>query len=756
MKKRFLSKLVLGLCMFSVSTFFMAQTAEAAVYKTYGYIFSGLDSWTLMSIKDTDANGNMSNVPAIIQPGGRGYFSANYNGNTATVSGNFENYTPYWRVTAPEKTGYTFKGITENTPRGNFAMYSYPVGGNPYVLDVDAGIWYGRWMDRTDAENNAHYLRQDGSWSTIYASYEPNQYWYTANGALLTKVTFDSAIPNVPVPTNSNTVYFKAGTNHKGQAANCSTTELTATHTFNGYYCNGTQHFNKYGQSVPSKYTWAHDIDLAENWTYNPITLPTPSLTGYRFDGWYCDGKLVGYGGSGYVPTSNVTMYAKWTDVTAPTVDISATPTTWKNEDGVVKIRAVDNESGIASVQLYRKTATSNYQLVETWKENNGVYKNNYTYTDTGEDQFQYRVIVKDRTGNKTIKDSNIIYIDRTAPVATDTIIHSLGEYDAPVVRLRNADGTINSEAYGLYVSVSANDTKEKRTVSKIKNAYVKVYQKNNPSNVKYYDINEGAGVDLDNEEEQTSTIHTVPSVSTGKKVIVLTPTSLDNITAMNQTTFEKDIVIDVTKDFNGVLDLAYEVHIIDNAGNDSYDKYNNLRGENDREARLYATIKRLTLDDELENESAFRGGYKGVLTITTTGWVDQVDVKWPEEIYIGRAEDEKLNQVTMNYNALVHMAPESDPTIDMNGVFLSDKNRVTSPDTNNTTFTRVYQFYFWIPFYMERANNIQESTPYVVDLTAIRPYAYPQKNDGVAKLSVPFTIGDGNIFKRIRSSILY
>lgn len=91
-----------------------------------------------------------------------------------------------------------------------------------------------------------------------------------------------------------------------------------------------------------------------------------------------------------------------------------------------------------------------------------------------------------------------------------------------------------------------------------------------------------------------------------------------------------------------------------------------------------------------------------------------------------------------------------------MNGIFISDKNTITSPDTNNTTFTRIYQFYFWIPFYMEGANNIEDIQGYVVDLETRRYYGYSQVNNGITKLSVPFSVGNGSVFKRFRSSIVY
>lgn len=46
-----------------------------------------------------------------------------------------------------------------------------------------------------------------------------------------------------------------------------------------------------------------------------PVTLPTPSWTGYTFGGWYSDSSLtnkVGDGGYSYTPSGNTSLYAKW------------------------------------------------------------------------------------------------------------------------------------------------------------------------------------------------------------------------------------------------------------------------------------------------------------------------------------------------------------------------------------------------------------------------------------------------------------
>ncbi len=55
---------------------------------------------------------------------------------------------------------------------------------------------------------------------------------------------------------------------------------------------------------------------LVAQWTPGLYSLPKPTKTGYTFGGWYKESALtnkVGDAGASYIPTANVTLYAKWT-----------------------------------------------------------------------------------------------------------------------------------------------------------------------------------------------------------------------------------------------------------------------------------------------------------------------------------------------------------------------------------------------------------------------------------------------------------
>jgi uncharacterized repeat protein (TIGR02543 family) len=57
------------------------------------------------------------------------------------------------------------------------------------------------------------------------------------------------------------------------------------------------------------------------------LTLPTPTRTGYTFNGWFTavtSGTLVGVGGASYTPTGSLMLYAQWTVATPYTVTFNA------------------------------------------------------------------------------------------------------------------------------------------------------------------------------------------------------------------------------------------------------------------------------------------------------------------------------------------------------------------------------------------------------------------------------------------------
>ncbi|MBQ6043758.1 MAG: InlB B-repeat-containing protein [Clostridia bacterium] len=109
------------------------------------------------------------------------------------------------------------------------------------------------------------------------------------------------------------------------------------------------------------------------------VTLPTPTRTGYTFNGWYTEtsgGTKIGNGGASYTPTENVTLHAQWTQQKF-TVTISAgsggsvSPTSVANVPYGTTISVSSNTLTINGTTV-TATANSNYEF-DKWSVSNGA-----------------------------------------------------------------------------------------------------------------------------------------------------------------------------------------------------------------------------------------------------------------------------------------------------------------------------------------------------------------------------------------------
>ena len=126
---------------------------------------------------------------------------------------------------------------------------------------------------------------------------------YTVSPPLPSGLSFDEdtgVISGTPSAGQATTTYTITGTN--GSEVATSQVNLTV-YTYTVRFQPGN------GASVsPTSIGVVSDGDS--------ITLPTPTRTNYRFDGWFTassGGTLVGQAGDAYVPTATVVLYAQWT-----------------------------------------------------------------------------------------------------------------------------------------------------------------------------------------------------------------------------------------------------------------------------------------------------------------------------------------------------------------------------------------------------------------------------------------------------------
>ena len=191
------------------------------------------------------------------------------------------------------RTGYTFAGWNTQAD-GEGTDYA---AGASYATDANLAL-FAKWSPDTFTITYSYNGADGGT--------QPATDSYTNGGTAVT------------LPTPSKTGY-----------------------TFGGWYDNS----GLTGSAVTSPYSPSSDVTLYAKWTGqtytvnfsyfgadggdsqssgtftvgsgSPITLPTPTKTGYTFAGWYSGSfaTLVGAGGASYSPTQNLTLSAKWTAI---------------------------------------------------------------------------------------------------------------------------------------------------------------------------------------------------------------------------------------------------------------------------------------------------------------------------------------------------------------------------------------------------------------------------------------------------------
>jgi uncharacterized repeat protein (TIGR02543 family) len=114
--------------------------------------------------------------------------------------------------------------------------------------------------------------------------------------------------------SSTRTVTFNAN------GGSCSTASLaskaTITYTFAGWAAGSTSG-TKY--NAGTNYTPTGNVTMYATWTsstgsYAAVTLPTPTRTGYSFQGWATSASATSgtAAGQSYTPSGNVTLYATW------------------------------------------------------------------------------------------------------------------------------------------------------------------------------------------------------------------------------------------------------------------------------------------------------------------------------------------------------------------------------------------------------------------------------------------------------------
>lgn len=399
-------------------------------------------------------------------------------------------------------------------------------------------------------------------------------------------------------------------------------------------------------------------------------------------------------------PPTGVKLSAKngTTTLATATQTSAASVSGWQNSSIGLALDAYDPGDGLKRMEVFRNDTGASvfardYSAAKSTTTLNG--------TDNIEGTVTFHGVATDMAGQTTQTKDLTVKIDTKAPVVS-TFDVTLGTYKNPVkTPLQRPDGYINTEGYGAKINIIARDTNGKAAkgsgdVSNIRHAYIEVSDPTgtNPSRI-YTLLEDGS----------------------------------------DKSTFVDTRIINVIRDFPYSIDLDYTLHVVDNASNEFVQTKSTHR-----EMEVYVTVERLTENGNTTNltSNQFRGGYEGVVHIVTTGWVDTVSLAWPQDILDAGVIDGQFGLPVMDYNVTVDMNPENNPDILLR-------------DDDGGSFTRCYDFPFWIPVYMEQVTGeLDDETviPYNITGTGTR-------GEDIKQTQAPFFLGGGSVLNDIRSVII-
>lgn len=201
----------------------------------------------------------------------------------------------------------------------------------------DNSITTNTFLDTTISAGSTRYYRVRARTSSSYNNGANSSDWYPApaNNAITGTRQFNQY--TVTYNANGGSVSPSSATVNAGSSVTLPT-PTRANYTFNGWYTAASG--GSYLGGGGSSYTPGSSVTIYAQWTQIPqytvnynanggtvsptsatvyagssVTLPSPSRSGYTFNGWYtasAGGSFLGIGGSSYTPSSTVTIYAQW------------------------------------------------------------------------------------------------------------------------------------------------------------------------------------------------------------------------------------------------------------------------------------------------------------------------------------------------------------------------------------------------------------------------------------------------------------
>ncbi len=212
------------------------------------------------------------------------------------------------QMSDPTATGYTFGGWYDEAACGS----GHEINWSTMTISADKTI-YAKWTAKTttltfDPNTANHGTAGDGGATATYDAtglesithttpaedYRRTGYWTAATSGDKILNADGTLVRNTTYTSDEDTPKWKSELSSLTLYAQYELDLYTITYNANGGSC-----------ATPT----ATQESVGEE-----LTLPTPTWSGYTFDGWYNAGDKIGDAGDKYEPTEDITLYAKWTD----------------------------------------------------------------------------------------------------------------------------------------------------------------------------------------------------------------------------------------------------------------------------------------------------------------------------------------------------------------------------------------------------------------------------------------------------------
>ena len=207
--------------------------------------------------------------------------------------------------------------------------------------------------------------------------------------------------------------------------------------------------------TVSFEYNDATGGNAASTATYEdggvPITLPTPTRTGYTFSGWFATstmtGALIGLGGAPYIISSDRTLYAKW----AP--DEYVTAFDYNDADGGNTVASQAFTTGGTPFTLPGPSRTgytfAGWYRDEALTDRVGGVAAQYAPTENGTLYAKWTVIYRGVTYHDSLKTSGDVPSDHIQYGIGDEVVVKANTLDLARTGYRFAGWTVNSDGSG-------------------------------------------------------------------------------------------------------------------------------------------------------------------------------------------------------------------------------------------------------------------------------------------------------------------